>query len=397
MINDPFEKDSRAKLEECFGCENEASREKHGHLTKNDDSTNSDLHQRKRKREFWQRPWKIEGLLAANDEENWIQAQKMGFARFEKLSPESFDSRVECGVPMPRLWEPDAMVRELLLPTIMQKIKYTETIGNSTVFTPADHAPTFLEIWDLGSGSGRDVCYLAEQIKYMQTQKGKKMSFNVKILAIDQRYRSKVNPGTSVSDREECSRFWARRGVRDLIECFDINLMERTQFVELEERIQNTLGRRDASHEGSKTVLVIYAVRFWSRKFVEAFICQKTDELASSTKTPLTIIFAISHFGKSSVNTSWNFEHPKERHNTNGSLCARTRFLSYASLFVFCYFAQEKHVLERDELSTIFRNCRTKQGSECTNKRGWQVLHDRVVVDCDHGRTLIQFVAEINL
>ena len=40
-------------------------------------------------------------------------------------------------------------------------------------------------------------------------------------------------------------------------------------------------------------------------------------------------------------------------------------------------------MLERNELKTMFEN--TKR---------WQILHDELAEDGDHGRTLIQFVAK---
>lgn len=43
---------------------------------------------------------------------------------------------------------------------------------------------------------------------------------------------------------------------------------------------------------------------------------------------------------------------------------------------------QEKSVLDRNELRVLFEE--TKQ---------WEILHDELTHDGDHGRTLIQFVA----
>lgn len=42
--------------------------------------------------------------------------------------------------------------------------------------------------------------------------------------------------------------------------------------------------------------------------------------------------------------------------------------------------AQETRVLERDELQSLF-------------EERWEILHDSIVGDGDHGRTLIQFIA----
>jgi hypothetical protein len=65
-------------------------------------------------------------------------------------------------------------------------------------------------------------------------------------------------------------------------------------------------------------------------------------------------LFALSHFCKPYSGAPWDFDHPKE-----------------------------KSVLERDELKTLFEN--TKR---------WQILHNELANDGDHGRTLIRFVAK---
>ena len=52
---------------------------------------------------------------------------------------------------------------------------------------------------------------------------------------------------------------------------------------------------------------------------------------------------------------------------------------------------QEKHVLERNELSDLFGKP-TDRGATSP----WEILHDEVTQDCDHGRTLVQFVARLS-
>jgi len=53
---------------------------------------------------------------------------------------------------------------------------------------------------------------------------------------------------------------------------------------------------------------------------------------------------------------------------------------------------QEKHVLERNELCDLF-SATPREDGESSH---WIILHDKVAQDNDHGRTLIQFVAQLS-
>jgi len=53
---------------------------------------------------------------------------------------------------------------------------------------------------------------------------------------------------------------------------------------------------------------------------------------------------------------------------------------------------QEKHVLERNELCDLF----STKANEDGESSHWKILHDKVAQDNDHGRTLIQFVAQLS-
>ena len=95
-------------------------------------------------------------------------------------------------------------------------------------------------------------------------------------------------------------------------------------------------------------------------------------------------------------------------------LCV-SQFLSFCFLFgvgalVYIYM-QEKHVLERHQLRNMFMNVSSHEpemkttpdhhhhhdddgGWNHQNNDKWKILHDQVVSDSDHGRTLIQFVTQ---
>jgi hypothetical protein len=93
----------------------------------------------------------------------------------------------------------------------------------------------------------------------------------------------------------------------------------------------------------NKNVAALYAVRFWKPTLVES--------MADSTALAPGTLFALSHFCKPYEGAPWDFEHPSE-----------------------------KTVLERNQLHSLF-------------KEKWEILHDEIALDSDHGRTMIQFVA----
>jgi hypothetical protein len=70
-------------------------------------------------------------------------------------------------------------------------------------------------------------------------------------------------------------------------------------------------------------------------------------------------------------------------------------FFFFAAFFFFLAYSskqtilKEKHVLERNELAEIFH-----QSLDSNGQVKWRILHDEIVMDSDHGRTLIQFVAQ---
>jgi hypothetical protein len=82
---------------------------------------------------------------------------------------------------------------------------------------------------------------------------------------------------------------------------------------------------------------------------------------------PLGTVVAISHFCKPREGASWKFDHPKE-----------------------------PSVLDRWELKNLFTGESTadrENDQVCATQR-WEILNDDLIVDGDHGRTLIQFVAK---
>jgi hypothetical protein len=133
---------------------------------------------------------------------------------------------------------------------------------------------------------------------------------------------------------DQCKDFWKREDVHDVTDSFTLDLDNVDSFID-------AINEREKSMKC--TVKCIYAVRYWNRSLVEAL-----------TKRESLTVFAISQFGKSHPGAKWEFAHPKE-----------------------------KHVVDRYELRDIFQ----------TSSLPWKILHDEVVLDSDHGRSLVQFVA----
>jgi hypothetical protein len=126
--------------------------------------------------------------------------------------------------------------------------------------------------------------------------------------------------------------FCDRRGIQDQTSCIKLNLSH-----------WETLESAMASALTTKQVAAMFCVRFWKPDLVKA--------IAQSASIYSGVFFGISHFCKPSVGATWNFDHPSE-----------------------------KTVLERNQLSDLFQE-------------QWDILHDEIALDCDHGRTMIHFVA----
>lgn len=242
------------------------------------------------KRKRPQQPWKVRNVVVADDN-FWKQAQDLDI---------SSTSAPIARFPLPRLWQPDCMVRDVLLPLLKDHL----ALGNSEV------------VYDLASGAGRDVAFLAEELLASQA----KSQTPVKVIALDHRYNAKeTNTVTS---------FFERRQVGQATKCVQMDLSKWST-------LQDSLTQKC-------DVGGFFCVRFWKRSLVE--------ELAKAA-LPKGTLFAISHFCKPYVGAEWNFEHPSE-----------------------------KTVIERNELRDLFHD-------------SWEVLHDEIAMDSDHGRTMIHFVA----
>ena len=189
------------------------------------------------------KPWKIRHVLL-DTPELWETAKSLGIS-----------GQHAANFPSPRLWEPDAMVQNVLLPLLLKQ-----------------ESPLRGEIWDLASGAGRDVVFLAEELKAAQKP--------YTVVALDHRYNAKqTNIVTS---------FFQRRGIEAETKCIRMDL---SKWDDVKERITPRLS-------------ALYMVRFWKPAFVEAL---------ANSNLPENTLFGISHFCKPHEGASWEFDHPSER------------------------------------------------------------------------------------
>ena len=299
--------------------------------------------------------WKVVGVIVATDNVNQQQANELGLVRNGDIGPVP-----PTAVLSNRLWKPDPLLPMILWPLLRQTLETIDTSSSKQQQSQPSDPNGNLEIWDLGSGAGRDVCFLAQSIAMwyhhqQQQQQQPQISADVdthivpqvRVIGIDQRYRGQDHI-------EQSRQFWTRSGVGTLTDAVYMDLQQVSEFA-----------NRVVQHQQSSSTRIacFYAVRYWNRSLVEWI--RWSPQLQPGT------LFAMSQFGKAHVGQVWEFAHPKE-----------------------------KHVLERNELADLFSGSRSNESLTAESNMPqqesapkWTILLDQVVTDSDHGRTLIQFVA----
>ena len=277
-----------------------------------------------------QKPWNVSLVVFMKSNEGQTTTTNPNLELREQLTDESSvpDPPAKF-LPLHRLWQPDPMVELMLLPILLSKLNNASLVANTK-------QPTCYEIWDLGAGSGRDVCFLAEQLKAHVVDP----SIRFRVVAIDQRYRSREATDT-------LERFWSRRNVAQETECRRMDL----------DNVSNLLDAMAERERAGCIVLCLFAVRFCNKALIRQILHKSNNNDKSNDNGAVLppLLFATSHFCRPHVGALWNFEHPKPH-----------------------------HVLERHELRDMFQ----------TTNDTWNILNDEIASDTDHGRTLIQFVAE---
>lgn len=197
------------------------------------------------------KPWQVSVALIASDD-LWEQSKKIGIYK----SVDNLQCITSTFEPLSRLWQPDLMLPNILWPILEQSLPLIKED---------------CEIWDLGSGAGRDACFLAEKIKALSLK-------HCSVIGIDNHKGS----------AKRCEPFWKHRQVAELTRAENLNL-NKMELVE-----QQLKGG---------TVVCFNAVRFLNRK-LNVFLAGYSD-LKPGT------LFAVSHFCKPYPGASWDFDHPK--------------------------------------------------------------------------------------
>ena len=288
-------------------------------------------------------PCRIISVINANCAETWKQAAACGIS-IHTNTDDNHNNNIVLDKPVvmtqlplfrpePRLWQPDPLIEHVLLPLLKQELAaagaesahpkrdHNHNIPQVDQPTPPDHhrddvstttppATTFYEIWDLGSGVGRDVAFLAEELlRHSSTTTTTTPLFRV--VGLDQRYRNK----TTTTGDHETSAFWKRRHCEEVTECrcIDLNDIE-TLKTELHSGIQRSLPddvrATTTSSAEARKIKCLYAVRYWNRALFQLVAQLGRDQILE----PGTMV-AISQFGKPSIGASWDFAHPKVRSN----------------------------------------------------------------------------------
>ena len=217
-------------------------------------------------------PWLVKQVLLVDNTDDgndcfWRDANELGLLQQDNqdILPNNNNNAFH---PLPRLWQPDPMIQYVLWPLLKERCLSRFSIHPN----PAQEE----EVWDLGCGSGRDVCFLAEQSK---------------ALGIDHSYRF-VGIDHHKASAKRCLPFWLHRNVGDRTQVRNVDLRKM-------DRVQNEM------RMARSNVVCLYAVRFWNAKLIQC--------IANTTLLGKGTLFAMSHFCKPYPCAPWNFDHPKVR------------------------------------------------------------------------------------
>ena len=346
----------------------------------NDNDNPNDTTKKKKKRRA-QKPWRVPLVILAGNDRNWEQAESLGVLvrsgiQRQQAQPQHLQEGVKDNSanrkmstsspfhPLPRLWQPDSMVQTVLLPLLAERLglHVSATKKISVTHHPDDTNACVYEIWDLGAGSGRDVCFLAEELKAIGTRVAATKRPSFCVVGMDQRYRralrkpsmqksngTAMNPkkrplspdhntkdeeadddkGTKrslissnksntekqyPSEEEECVQFWNRRNLKDVTRCASVQFENTNQGNQHLHWFQQQRQHQQQSHV---RVLCLYMVRFWNQSLLEFLAnhgsnaCEDDDDDGAVVVVESGTLVAVSQFAKPSAGAPWPFEHPK--------------------------------------------------------------------------------------
>lgn len=328
------------------------------------------------------KPWLVRQVLL-EDDSLWKDAQKLNMIQEHGDTSGNDRTTMFPFQRLARLWKPDPLISSEILPLLKMEIDRDRAEERSKnqcdgIRLNQHNGYTGL-VFDLGSGAGRDVCFLAEELKEYHhtilptTAAPPQPQTQTTIPNLPMTF---IGIDNHKGSSKRCLPLWKNRGVGDVTSSSYLDL-NKLQMVH--DYFAETCGLHGTSTEkNSNNTTCVFAIRFLNRKLF-SYIARSSSEPVSSSSSkrkygneqtpksqrdleppplflPVGTIFAVSHFCKAIEGSSWNFDHPKE-----------------------------SAVLERCELKQMF-------GDSCGSAR-WEVLTDTICSDGDHGRTLIQFVA----
>ena len=362
-----------------------------------DDNDNPENTTKQEKKRRAQKPWKVPLVILAGDVQNWKQAADLGLlvvSDIPERQPQLQGGIKDCNAhtnvsasipfhPLPRLWQPDSMVQTVLLPLLAERLTRLSTGGGATQTRSTHHDHSDItkddagyEIWDLGAGSGRDVCFLAEELKAVVTRTAvatTTMRPSFCVVGMDQRYRRawQTGPSKQTSDQnkntkkrplspnhnnyhhyhhkeaeddnnngtkrpdasnkskileqqqhhpsegeeEECIQFWNRRRLKDVTRCASVQFGKPSEGNQHFHCFQQQQQQQQQQQKGKIRVLCLYMVRFWNQSLLE-FLANHSKNDAYDDDTTVVesgTLVAVSQFAKPFAGAPWPFEHPKVR------------------------------------------------------------------------------------
>jgi hypothetical protein len=219
------------------------------------------------------------------------------------------DSSARSTIPLPRLWRPDPMVETILLPLLKTNLlsqQHNSSRSSSSSNDGNDPGPHMivptLQVLDVGSGVGRDLCFLSEELHGAFGNDDDNDNYDDRLrldfVGIDQRYRD---------GNDETMAFWRRRGQSDRCRGLCVDLRQNNNIhdvlVDQQQQQQQQLNG-DGATTTSIIICCVYAVRYWHEPLFALLAVQLTR--------PGTII-AISHFAKPNDEYVWDHATPKVR------------------------------------------------------------------------------------
>ena len=319
------------------------------------------------------KPWRVRQVLIDTDD-LWKDAENIKglvVARCDRTSCGGVgeDRSTTPFRSLPRLWKSDPLISSYVLPYLKEWTINANGFDDEHDIISRRSKSLGL-VWDLGCGSGRDICYLAEEIKEFRARCTAASTGELYFLGVDNHKGSAAR----------CTPFWKNRGVDDITKSIflDLNKLNLVRhYLVNPTKVLHLLSQTTTAFPPG--IVCIYSIRYLNRKLLsyiansrindeQLVVADGSDMTQSATHEthlvlPLGTVVAISHFCMPREGASWKFDHPKK-----------------------------SSVLDRWELKNLFTGESTAN-QVCGTQR-WEILNDDLIVDGDHGRTLIQFVAK---